>query len=62
VDEARRPFFRAAAWVGAIGALASFVLLKPIGEPYEPLAMWFGGVATAILMFACMNLSGFRPK
>ena len=62
VDEARRTFFRAAAWIGAIGALTSFVLLKPICEPYEPISMWFGGVLTAILMFACMNLSGFRPK
>ncbi len=62
VDEKRRPYFLAAAWIGAIGALTSFVLLKPICGPYEPISMWFGSTVTALLMFACMTLSGFRPK
>lgn len=62
VDESRRPLFLAAAWIGAIGALTSFILLKWICEPYEPISMWFGGTVTALLMLASMNLSGFRPR
>lgn len=62
VDQTRRPYFLAAAWVGAIGTLLFFILLKWICVPYEPLSMWFGSTITALLMFACMSLSGFRPK
>jgi len=62
VEETRRPYFLAAAWVGAAGTLLFFILLKPICAPYEPISMFFGGTATALLMFALMNLSGFRPK
>lgn len=62
VEETRRPYFIAAAWVGAVGTLLFFILLKPICAPYEPISMFFGGTATVLLMFALMNLSGFRPK
>jgi hypothetical protein len=62
VDQARRIYFLAAAWIGAIGTLVFFILLKWISIPYEPLSMWFGSTITALLMFACMSLSGFRPK
>ena len=62
VEETRRPYMLAAAWVGAIGTLAFFLLLKTIADPYEPISMFFGGTATAMLMFTLLNLSGFRPK
>lgn len=62
VEEKRRPYLLAAAWVGVIGTLIFFILLKPIEDPYEPIAMYFGGTITALLMFALMTLSGFRPK
>lgn len=62
VEATRRPFFLAAAWTGAIGTLFWFILLKEIDLAYEPVSMWFGGTSTALLMFALMNLSGFRPK
>lgn len=62
VDQARRPYFLAAAWGGAIGTLLFFILLKWIPLLYEPISMWFGSTVTALLMFACMSLSGFRPR
>lgn len=62
VDEPRRPFFLAAAWTGAIGTFVWFLLLRPIKEPYEPISMLFGGTVTVLLMFALMNLSGFKPR
>lgn len=62
VEETRRSYFLAAAWLGAVGSTAAFILLEPIPAPYEPIAMFFGATVTALLMFAFMNLSGFRPK
>jgi hypothetical protein len=62
VEETRRSYFLAAAWLGAIGSTSAFILLKPIPDPYEPIAIFFGATVTALLMFAFMNLSGFRPK
>lgn len=62
IDKTRRPFFVSAAWVGAAGTLLFFILLKDIPEPYEAISMFFGGTVTALLMFALMNISGFRPK
>ena len=62
IEETRRSYFLAAEWVGAVGAFAFFILLKPISDPYEPISIFFGSTVTAVLMFALMNLSGFRPK
>jgi hypothetical protein len=62
VDEARRLYFLGAAWVGTVGTLTSFLLLKPICNAYEPVFMFFGSTVTALLMLALMNVSGFRPR
>lgn len=62
VDRARRSFFLAAAWAGAVGTLSLFLLLKPICDAYEPSSMYFGSMVTAMVVFALMNLSGFRAK
>ncbi len=62
VEDSRRPYLLAAAWVGAIGTLASFLLLSPIPDDYEAVSMYLGSTVSGLLMFALMNLSGFRAK
>lgn len=58
----KRKMFLAAAWVGAVGSLISFVLVEPIFDPYEPLFLYFGSTTIGLAMFALLNLSGFRSK
>lgn len=62
VDASHKPFFLAAAWAGAIGALGSFLLLRPIDPPYEELSMLLGSTTTILVMLVFLSLSGFRPR
>jgi hypothetical protein len=62
VETRHKPFFLAAAWVGTIGAMGSFLLLWPIDPPYEELSMILGSSATIVVMLVCLSLSGFRPR
>lgn len=62
VDERRRPWHFAAAWVGAFGVIFAFISLAPIPEPYEPMSMLSISIVTVLFMFILMVQSGFRPK
>lgn len=62
VEHTRRPWFLAAAWVGAIGCISAFIALAPVPVPYESLAMLLAALVIILSMLALMCLSGFRPK
>lgn len=63
VDPARRKFFSAAAWTGALGSAISFILYKPVeGEANEAIMLYFFAVLVAATMLALTNLSGFKHK
>lgn len=62
IDAARKPFFYAAAFVGAVGAFAAFLLFLPLCGAYEPPVLAYIGLIVAPLMLALMGLSGFKAK
>ncbi len=62
VDASRRGFFLAAAWTGAVGAFAAFLLFLPLCGAYEATVLSYIGLILAPLMLALMGLSGFKAK
>ena len=62
VDPARRRFFHAAAWTGAVGSFATFMLFLPVCSEYETIVNFYLGVLFATLMLVFMSLSGFRAR
>jgi hypothetical protein len=62
VDPARRRFFYAAAWTGALGSFTTFMLFLPVCSEYETIVNFYLGVLFATLMLAFMSLSGFKAK
>jgi hypothetical protein len=62
VDDERRRYLRASIAVGALGSLIFFVSLLFLPESLEPMIMFFGATLTGTLMFALMNMSGFKSK
>ncbi|MCB1761320.1 MAG: toll/interleukin-1 receptor domain-containing protein [Gammaproteobacteria bacterium] len=62
VDAQRRGYLLAAAWVGALGAFAAFVLFYFVAGEYETLIIYAIAMLTAPLMFALIALSGFKPR
>ncbi len=62
VDDERRRYIQAGIAVGAVGSLAFFVSLLFLPEAQEAMIMFFGAMLTGTLMFAFMNMSGFKSK
>lgn len=62
IDPSRKNFFRAAAWVGGVGAFGAFVLFYFVCDQYESAVMAYIGLMVAPLMLALMGLSGFKAK
>ncbi len=62
IDEERRKFIYASIISGAVGSLVFFILLLFIKETQEPMTVFFGATLVGTLMFAFMNMSGFKAK
>lgn len=62
IDEERRRYIHASIVSGTIGSLAFFILLLPLKETQEPVIAFLGSVVVSSLMFAFMNMSGFKEK
>ncbi len=62
VDDERRVYIQASIAVGALGSLVFFVSLLFLKESQEAIIMFFGATLTGTLMFAFMNMSGFKSK
>jgi hypothetical protein len=62
VDPGSRRLFLAAAWTGALGSLATFVVFYPVCSEYESTVIFYLGMLFAPLMLALMSLSRFRPR
>ncbi len=62
IDEERRLYMYASIISGALGSFVFFLLLLPINETQEPISLFFGSVLVGTLMFAFMNMSGFKAK
>lgn len=62
VDEERRVYIQTSIAVGALGSFFFFASLMFLNESQEPMIMFFGAILTGTLMFALMNMSGFKSK
>lgn len=63
VDLARRKFFSAAAWVGALGSATPFILYRIVeGDANEAIMLYFFAVLIASSVLALTNMSGFKHK
>jgi FtsH-binding integral membrane protein len=62
IDEERRRYIHASIVSGTMGSLAFFILLLPLKETQEPVVAFLGSVVVSSLMFAFMNISGFKAK
>jgi hypothetical protein len=62
VDEHRRRYLLAAAWIGALGAFTAFVLFYFVAEEYETLIIFSIAMLAAPAVFALIALSGFKPR
>jgi hypothetical protein len=62
IDEERRKYIYASVATGAVGSFISFVLLLLLEESQEPMFMFFCSILVGTLMFALMNMSGFKAK
>ena len=62
IDEERRRYIYASSISGALGSLVFFILLLFLNEAQESMTMFFGANLTGTLMFAFMNMSGFKSK
>lgn len=62
MDEERRRYIHASIVSGTLGSLAFFVLLLPLKETEEPVIAFLGSIIVSALMFAFMNMSGFKAK
>ena len=62
-DPSVRHWAYLAAAVGLAGALAGFIVLRPLQTDLtETMGSFFGSTATALAVLALMNLSGFRAR
>jgi len=59
-DVSSRTAYYAAAWVGALGSLATFILYYPVCNEFEPIVNFYLGMVLAPAMLALMSVSGFR--
>ena len=62
VEESRQRFIYASIWSGAVGGLIFFILMIIFEDTQEPMVTFFGATLVASLMFALMNMSGFKAK
>jgi hypothetical protein len=62
VDDERRVYIQASIAAGALGSFLFFAALLFLSESQEPMIMFFGAMLTGTLMFAFMNMSGFKSK
>ena len=62
VDEDRRRYVYASILTGALGSLVFFILLLFLRDNQEPMVTFFGSTLVVTLMFAFMNMSGFKAK
>lgn len=62
IDEERRRYIHASIVSGTLGSLAFFILLLPLKEAEEPVIAFLGSIIVSTLMFAFMNISGFKAK
>jgi TIR domain-containing protein len=62
IDEERQRYIYASIVSGALGSLIFFVLLKPLPDAQEAMITFLGSIVVGTLMFAFMNISGFKAK
>lgn len=62
IDEDRRYYIHAAIATGTLGSLMFFILLLFLPESQEPIISYLGSISVSMLMFAFMNMSGFKAK
>ncbi len=62
IEEERRRYIYASMVSGALGSFIFFLLLLPLNEAQEPMVLFFGSTLVGTLMFAFMNMSGFKAK
>lgn len=62
MDDERKRYIQAAIAVGALGSLVFFISLLFLSETSEAMIMFLGATLTGTLMFALMNMSGFKSK
>ena len=62
VDETRRKYVTAAAWIGGAGTILVYVAVWPVPLDWEAVFLFFcAGVIASVMLF-CMTLSGFKPR
>ena len=62
IDETRPRYIYASIITGAFGSLLFFILLIFLDSIQEPMVTFFGSTLVVTLMFAFMNMSGFKAK
>lgn len=62
VAEERRRYIYYSAACGVLGTFFFFCLLLYLNDPSEAIVTFFGSVLVITLMFAFMNMSGFKTK
>jgi hypothetical protein len=62
IDEERRRYIYAGIVSGALGSFIFFTLLIFLNDTQEPMIVFFGATLVGTLMFAFMNMSGFKAK
>ncbi|MCP4139036.1 MAG: toll/interleukin-1 receptor domain-containing protein [Chloroflexi bacterium] len=62
VDKDKQRYIYASIITGAVGSLIFFISLVFLERPQEPMVIFFGGTLITTLMFAFMNMSGFKAK
>ncbi len=62
IDEERRRYIFSSVVSGALGSFIFFLLLLFLNDDQEPMMMFFGAILVGTLMFAFMNMSGFKAK
>lgn len=62
IDEERRRYIYASIICGALGSFIFFILLLFLNSTQEPMIMFFGANLVGTLIFAFMNMSGFKAK
>lgn len=62
VSQERQRYIYYSAAAGTLGALFFFCIQIFIGNSEEPIVTFFGSVLVVTLMFAFMNMSGFKTK
>ncbi len=62
IDGSGRLYFRAAAWVAAVGTLGTFILYFLVCPEYEAIVNFYMALLIAPAVLALMSLSGFKAK